>query len=150
LRTGIVRRSLGVMKRIVFLLLAGLFFSAGRLGGAPAPTPDDDKMGTIAGTAIQRSVGDGWLGLELKDSTFVLTFYNAKKKPVAADKSGAAMRWPVHYQPNDERTELLPTGDPAVLASDYTVRPPYSFKLHITLLGGDPNAVESYVIDFGG
>jgi hypothetical protein len=136
------------MKRIVFLLLAGLLLPSVRLGAAPA---DDDKMGTIAGTPISRSVGDGWLGLELKDSTFVLTFYNAKKKPVAADKSGAVMRWSVHYQPNDERTELVPTGDPAVLASDYTVKPPYSFKLHITLLGSDPkDDVETYVIDFSG
>jgi hypothetical protein len=136
------------MKRVVFLLLAGLLLPSVRLGAASA---DDDKMGTIAGTAIQRSVGDGWLGLELKDSTFVLTFYNAKKKPVAADKSGAVMRWSVHYQPNDERTELVPTGNPAVLASDYTVKPPYAFKLHITLLGSDPkDDVETYVIDFSG
>jgi hypothetical protein len=85
--------------------------------------------------------------LELVDQAFRLTFYNAKKHPVAADKTSAVLWWPVHYQPNNERTELTPSDNPAVLASPYSVRPPYSFKLHISLLadGVDP---EDYVLDF--
>jgi hypothetical protein len=100
------------MKRFVFMMLAGLLLTAVR--GVAAP--DDEKEGTIAGTPIQRPQG-GWLGIELKDNSFVLTFYNAKKKPTPADKTGAALRWAVHYQPNDERTEITPTGDPEVFSS---------------------------------
>ncbi len=138
------------MKRFVFLMLVG-FLTSGACGfAAPAPTPDtDEKEGTIAGTPIQRPQG-GWLGLELKDNSFVLTFYNAKKKPIPADKTSAILRWPVHYQPNDERTELTPTDDPAVFSSPYSVKPPHTFILHISLLSDPKEKPESYTIDFSG
>lgn len=137
------------MKRAVFLMFAGLVLSGIRGACAPTPTPDSEKEGTISGTAIARPQG-GWLGIELKDNSFVLTFYNAKKKPTPADKTGAVLRWPVHYQPNDERTELAPSGDPAVLSSPYSVKSPHSFNLHITLLSDSKDPPESYVIDFSG
>jgi hypothetical protein len=138
------------MKRFVFLMLAGLLLSGTCGLAAPAPTPDtEEKEGTIAGMPIQRPQG-GWLGLELKDSSFVLTFYNAKKKPIPADKNSAVLRWPVHYQPNDERTELTPTSDPAVFASSYSVKPPHTFILHITLLSDSKDKPESYTVDFSG
>jgi hypothetical protein len=136
------------MKRMVLLLFAGLFLAA---GGLAAPdTPADAKEGTIDGTAIQRSQG-GWLGVQIKNDCFQLTFYNEKKKPIPADKTSAVFRWVVHYQPNDERTELVATGEPSVLASAYPVKPPHSFKLHISLLGGDDkDNVEAYTVDFSG
>jgi hypothetical protein len=138
------------MKRIALLAFAGLMFSAVCLA-ADKDKDKDDEEGTVAGMPIARTQGGGWLGLELKDSTFRLTFYNAKKKPVAADASSAAMRWTVHYQPNDERTELVPTDDPAVLASPYFVRPPHAFPLHIVLLfAGKPDASEAYSFAYSG
>ncbi|HEY1792787.1 MAG TPA: hypothetical protein VGG34_07705 [Opitutaceae bacterium] len=134
------------MRRLIFLLLAGLL-----VGGAwsrAADTPLDPKEGIIVGTPIQRPNGH-WLGLELKENHFLLHFYNAKKKPEDADASSAVLKWAVHYQPNDERTELAPTDDPSTLGSGYTIRAPHSFKLHIALFtptsGDNP---ESYVIDF--
>jgi hypothetical protein len=135
------------MKRVVFMVLAGLLLSTASALAAP-DAPADEKEGTIAGTPIKREHG-GWLGVELKEGTFHLTFYNDKKKPIAADRTSAVFRWPVHYQPNDERTELVGTDNEAILASAYPVKPPYSFKLHIALLGGDQkDDVESYTIDF--
>jgi hypothetical protein len=134
------------MKRVVFLMLAGLMIPAVR--AVADLSVDDDKMGTISGTEIKRLDGGGWLGLELKDNSFVLTFYTAKKKPTPADRSAAVLRWPVHYQPNPERTELAPTSDPAVFSSPYPVKPPHSFNLHITLLSDSKDAVESYDIAF--
>jgi hypothetical protein len=136
------------MKRIVFLMFAGLLLSGVCGLGAPSATADDEKEGTISGTPIRRPQGD-WLGIELKDNSFVLTFYNAKKKPIPADKTSAILRWAVHYQPNDERTELTPTADPAVFASPYSVKPPHTFILHITL-SDSKDKPESYDIDFSG
>jgi len=132
----------------MLLAFAGLALAVVR--GAPSPTPTpEEKEGTISGTPIQR--GENWIGIELKDSNFVLTFYNAKKKPVAADASSAVLWWPVHYQPNPERTELVPTDSPSVFASSYTVKTPHAFLLHITLLfAGKADATESYVINFSG
>ena len=134
------------MKRFVFLAFIGLCLLSARGLAADAPS-DDDKEGVILGTAIKRDAS-GWLGLELKGGTFQITFYNDKKKPVAADRSSAVLRWSVHYQPNPERTELVPTGDPSVLASSYQVKAPYAFKLHISLLAEGNSEVEGYVVDF--
>lgn len=139
------------MKRFVFALVALAVAAPLGLWAKPRPTPTPEPEGTISGTAIARPNG-GWLGLELQDHTFRLTFYDANKKPVPADVASAVLRWPVRYQPNDERTLLTPTGDPSVLASSYWVRGPLAFKLHITLLAevkGDAPP-ESYVIDFHG
>jgi hypothetical protein len=135
------------MKRIVLLAFAGLMLSSVCFA---ADKDKDDEEGTIAGLPIQRSQG-GWLGLELKDSTFRVTFYNAKKKPIPADASSIALRWTVHYQPNDERTLLVPSGDPAVMTSPYYVRPPHTFPLHIVLLfDGKPDASENYDLSYSG
>lgn len=134
-----------------FLLLALLLgvALARPVGAAAAEASKDDEMGTVSGMAIAR--GDGWLGLELKDNAFRLTFYNAKKKPVPADATSAVLRWSVHYQPNPERTELVPSGDPSVLASSYQVKAPHSFILHILLLfDGKPDASEEFTVNFSG
>lgn len=139
------------MKRTVVLAFSGLLLAAA-YGAAtrPTPTPTVEAEGTIAGIPVGRSNG-GWLGVQVEDRTFKITFYNEKKKPVPADATSAILRWPVHYQPNDERIQLLPTDDPSVLASTYVVKGPLSFKLHITLLNqSKPDTAESYVIDFNG
>jgi len=139
------------MKRIALVASLGLLLAA--VGGAaprPTPTPTEESEGTVAGVPVARAQG-GWLGVEVQDRTFRITFYNEKKKPVPADATSAILRWPVHYQPNDERIQLSPTDDPSVLASPYVVKGPLSFKLHITLLTeSKPEAAESYVIDFQG
>ncbi|HEY1848005.1 MAG TPA: hypothetical protein VGG37_02310, partial [Opitutaceae bacterium] len=61
------------MRRLFLLLVSGLVLASAARAAAAA---DDEKEGTIEGTAIKRTVGDGWLGLQLKDGTFRLTFYN--------------------------------------------------------------------------
>jgi hypothetical protein len=149
------------MKRIAFLAFVGLVLPAFHAAAdTPTPTPTEEKEGTVSGMAIHRANG-GWLGVEIKDQNFWMTFYNEKKKPVAADVGAAVFWWPVQYQPNPERTELTSTSNPAVLVSPYVVKPPYSFLLHISLLGdanagaapssgGSPPVPESYVVTFSG
>ncbi|HZZ20800.1 MAG TPA: hypothetical protein VFE25_15605 [Opitutaceae bacterium] len=134
------------MKRFLLVALTGMLLSCALVARA-ADEKDKEKEGTIVGMPIKRS-GAGWLGLELKDSNFVLTFYNDRKKPVAADRPSAVVWWSVHYQPNAERTELTPGGSPSVLASSYFVKEPHSFKVHMTLLETGTSDVESYVVDF--
>jgi len=143
LRTRMQISSVTPMKRILLMALAGLALSvAGRAADASR-----DEVGKIAGVAIARD--DGYIGLQITDDVFVLTFYNAKKKPVPAQASSAVLRWSVHYQPNVERTELLPSGDPAVLTSSYPVRAPHTFIVHILLLfDGKPDASESFIASF--
>jgi hypothetical protein len=149
------------MKRIAFFALIGLVMPAFRaVADPPTPTPTAEPEGTVAGFAIHRANG-GWLGIEVKDQNFWMTFYNEKKKPIAADASAAVLWWTVPYQSNPERTELTASSKPSVLASAYTIRPPYAFKLHITVLsdanagaatsnGAAPPAPEAYVVDYSG
>ena len=136
------------MKRIAIIAFVGLALLAVRSLPAADKAPDSEKEGTVAGLAVARAQG-GWLGVEIKGGSFQITFYDAKKKPVAADASSAVLRWPVHYQPNPERTELTSSGDSSVLASSYSVKPPHTFVLHITLLfAGKPDASESYTVNY--
>lgn len=118
----------------------------------PEAKKKEDEIGTVEGMAIPR--GEGFLGLQLIDGKFKLTFYNAKKKPVAPDVGRAALRWDPKYKVGIERAMLLPAGAHA-LASEKFVRPPYNFKLTIVLLkdnaevaeGAEPGG-ETIVVDF--
>ncbi|MBI5770564.1 MAG: hypothetical protein HZA93_22495 [Verrucomicrobia bacterium] len=105
----------------------------------------EDEIGKIEGMEIPR--GGGFLGLQVVNGTFRLSFYDAKKKPAAPDVVRAVLRWNVSYQKQPERVILVP-GDKALVA-DKTVRPPYSFKLFLSLFKGegDENA-ENLTVDF--
>ncbi len=64
----------------------------------PKAKPDPKKkkeepMGVIKGTEIKRANGT-YLGLQVINNNFVLTFYDKKKKPAAMDVTRAAARWP--------------------------------------------------------
>lgn len=114
---------------------------------APAKVEEEPK---IPGFVIPRENG-GYLGLTLENYNFRLSFYNAKKKQVAADVIRARARWPVHYKALEERTVLNLTPDGMALISNQFVRPPYVFKLFLTLFaksGEEETAVEHYVVDF--
>jgi len=111
------------------------------------------EVGKIDGFQIAR--GDrGYLGLQIVNSTFKLSFYDAKKKLIAPDVASAVLRWSVTYQKQPERALLTVSGN--ALASEKTIRPPYAFKLSILLLKeaveGGPTAGEvageSFSVDF--
>ncbi len=117
----------------------------------------EDEIGTIEGITIPRSE-NRFLGIQLVEGKFKLTFYNNKKKPVAPDVSRAVVRWDPKYKVGLERTVLTASG-PHALTSDKFVRPPYNFKLTIVLLRDTPDIPppaesatepvgETHVIDF--
>jgi hypothetical protein len=118
---------------------------------APPPSvPAAPPEGHIDGVALSRP-GGGFLGLRLVDGRFVIGFYDADKHPVPVDVAAAALRWPVHYQPADERAYLTPGGDGTVLTSDKVVRPPHRFRVFVSLFRtGSDEAVETYSVDFSG
>jgi hypothetical protein len=105
----------------------------------------------IEGVQIPRPDGR-ILAIRVVDGVFRLSFYDAKKKPMAPDIAKAALRWNNKNKLGDERTLLTPGGDDHSLTSSKIIRPPLSFKLYISLLtdsgSGEDVAAESYVIDF--
>lgn len=107
-------------------------------------------MGKVEGIEVKR--GDGYFGVELVGGNFKITFYDKKRKVIAAPFTRAALRWPVNYRPADERAVVNVSGEGKALTSSKVVKPPYQFKLYITFLaeGADESGAgtESYVVDF--
>lgn len=121
-------------------------------GAKATPKKDDgkkkDELGKIEGMTIPR--GSTFLGLQIVNGTFKLTFYNSKKKPVPPDVTRANLRWNVRTESLPERTVLNPGGDPNSLTSSKIVKPPYSFSLTIILVKGegDNAPTEIFTVDF--
>lgn len=113
--------------------------------------PKQKAPGKIKGVPVKRD-GGGFLGVEIVDGTFRISFYDEHKKPIVPDVSSIALRWPVQYQPNDEHASLFPDASGKYMTSEKIVRPPYSFKLYITLLKAtspdEGPSAKTYVIDF--
>lgn len=146
--------------KTVAALIVTLAFLPGMLVQAAAPKSGPAAKGAakaeeppakIEGMEIAREGDRGFLGIQIVDSTFKLSFYDAKKKPIDPDAVRALLRWDPKYRSGDERVVLNLEGK--ALTSPRHIRPPYNFKLFITLLsapagGGDPVASEHHVIDF--
>lgn len=124
---------------------------------SPAPKAGEKSTGKkeeppkIEGITISRGE-KGFLGIEIVNSTFKLSFYDAKKKPVAPDAARAVLRWDPKYKVGKERIVLNSDGGKS-LTNARSIRAPYNFKLFISLFkdaaeGDETGATESYVIDF--
>lgn len=158
-----------VMK--ISAVLPVLIVSLGTVFAQPAPAPKpgtaakspaakdaaaksgakkEEPPGKIEGVEIPR--GAGFLGLQVVAGTFKLTCYDAKKKPVAADFTRATVRWDAKHKVGDERAVLNPTGDGKSFGAPKPVRPPYNFKVFLTLLtegaDGQTTATETFTVDF--
>ncbi|MDP3070590.1 MAG: hypothetical protein Q8N18_09890 [Opitutaceae bacterium] len=109
----------------------------------------------IEGIEVSRGAA-GFMGVQIVGNTFKISFYDAKRKPIAADVPRAVLRWNPKNISGSERLLLTRTDDGMALTSPRIVRPPYLFKLYITLLPGaaEGEAVEgsgeTHVIDFRG
>lgn len=117
-----------------------------------AKTVKKEEPPKIEGITIPR--GKNFLGIQIVNGTFKLSFYDEKKKPIPADVPRAVLRWDPKYKVGKERLLLGPGEDGKSLTSPKNIRPPYNFKLYITLLkealeAEDP-AGETFVIDFTG
>ncbi len=103
----------------------------------------------IPGITIPRDNGT-FLGLEIAGGKFKLSFYDAKKKPMAPDVTRAVARWPNRRTDTGDWLAVLnPSGN--TLAGDKFIDPPYTFNVYLTLLqgdGDDAQAVETYVVPF--
>lgn len=111
----------------------------------PATAPVEEPA-KIDGIELPRKAG-GFLGLTVEGPRLILKFYDAEKKPVAADVARAAARWNPLNKTGDVRSVLNPAPDGMSLASTPVVKPPLVFLVYITLLDAEGKAVESVVAD---
>ena len=115
---------------------------------AKKPAPKIEEEPKIDGVTIPRSQG-GFLGLSVDNGTFKLSFYDENKKAVAADVTRATARWNASHKIGDDRTVLNPGPDGKSLIGGKPVRPPFVFKVFLTLLKGEGEeaaAVENYTV----
>ncbi len=100
----------------------------------------------IEGIEIQR--GDTYMGIQLVNGTFKLSFYDAKKQPVPPDVTRAVLRW---KNPNESlpQTDVL-NPDGQALASPKVIKPPHTFSLSIILFKGEGEdaKTENFTVDF--
>jgi hypothetical protein len=135
-------------------LALGVVSTAAFGGAAPPQKAPDGKEAEeeleVEGVEIARANGT-FLGLAVRNNNFVLGFYDEEKKPVRADMVSATLRWPVRYQPNDERTVLRVGGDGTVLTSGFVIRQPHSFRVTILLFAeGRQDSAETYTVEYRG
>ncbi len=116
---------------------------------APQPAPaEEEAEPQLPGSVIARP-GGGFLSLSVEGLHFKLSFYDAKKKPVDADAIRALARWDPPGR-DQQRSVLNPAGDGKSLTGNVQVRPPYVFKVFLTVIGSDEKVIESHVVDFRG
>jgi hypothetical protein len=105
----------------------------------------------IKGIAVPRGER-GFMGIEMVGGNFKISFYDTKKKPIPPDVTRAALRWDAKYKVGQERLVLNPDADGKSLSNPKTIRPPYNFKLFITLIKEatekEEPVGETHVVDF--
>ena len=107
------------------------------------------ESATIPGIVIERKSKKGYLGLELVDFKYKLTFYGEDKEPIKADVPRALFRWPRKNRSGTERYLLSAGSEASVLTSPRNVKPPFNFRLFIVLLDDDEETKsETYVVQF--
>lgn len=106
----------------------------------------------IPGVTINRPNGT-FLGLEVVDSKFKLSFYDKKKKPMAIDVTRATARWPNTRSATVAWNFTVLNASGKALIGSKPALPPYSWNVILTLLqgeGDDAKAVETYTVPFRG
>ena len=123
---------------------------------AKTPAKKDDKKKVeepkIPGITLTRANGS-LLGLEIVGGKLKLSFYTAKKKPMAVDVTRANARWPnlKSATTGDYRTVL--NGSGTALIGERPIMPPFAFNVYVNLIQGEgetAKTVESFVVPLHG
>lgn len=116
----------------------------------PAPAPvvpaPAEEPAVIEGLEIARQ-GGGYLGITVDGVRLVMKFYDAEKKPAPVNVARASARWDPVNKTGEVRSVLNAGPDGQSLVSTPVLKPPFVFKVYLTLLDADGNAVESAVAD---
>lgn len=137
------------MKSFAALLLVLITFGA-LVAAQPAGKTQgkSTEPAKITGTEVARP-GKGFIGLEVVGGNFRLSFYDEKREPVSPAAVKAVLRWTPANRTGSEFYALEPSADGKALTSPKTVRPPYQFKLFLSLFAAGAEApFESHTIDF--
>lgn len=131
------------MNARLFLTFATCFLL---LFPASAATPEEKPEGEIEGITIARPDGR-WLGLTMEGPRLFLTFYDKEKHPEIPDVASVTVRL-LFASRNPERGVMSPTPDGQRLTFIRPIRPPWNFKIFLTLINPQGQALESHNVDY--
>lgn len=135
------------MKRLGKSYWLSLFVILGALRAAPVLKPPELP---ITGVNLARSAG-GWINVEVTGHRFALRFFDAGKKPVAADRAGGIIRYVYTSKEDKAPAPLARSEDGQTLVSPARIRPPHVFHLHVVLRSERPREPdESYNFRYPG
>lgn len=131
--------------------LLSLCVALSALRSEPAAKPEETKPELPkTGVNLARPAG-GWLNVEVVGNRFVLSFFDAEKKPVPADRPGGVVRYVYTARENKPPAPLAPSEDGLKLVTPARIRPPHVFRVYIVLRGERPeDADESYNFRYPG
>ena len=115
---------------------------------AAQPAPKAGEPAKIPGVEIARPA-KGFLGLQVSGGNFILSFYDENRQPVPPAAARAVLRWTPTNRTGSEFYVLETAADGKALTSPKTVRPPYQFRLVLSLFAaGAENPFETHNVDF--
>jgi hypothetical protein len=114
------------------------------LVAAPLRAADEQPALPDTGMNIARGTG-GWINIEAAENRLTLRFFDANKTPVTPDVDRGVVRV-VYPAREDVRVVLNLEGDS--LRSPPTVRPPWVFRIYVTLSRDGVPEAESYVVPY--
>ncbi len=107
----------------------------------------EDATPVVPGIIVQRKDGRH-VALAVEGSRFVLRFLDEEKRLTSADSSRALARWKAVGLNGEERSVLNADSDGQVLRGNVVVQRPYHFKVFVTLLDANGEAIESLTVDY--
>jgi len=107
-----------------------------KAGPAKKEVKKEAPLPKIPGTVLNRPNGT-FLGLEVVNGNFKLTFYDKKHKPMGVDVTRATARWPNTRSAAVQWNRTVLNGSGTTLVGAKPVFPPFTFSVHIILLQGD-------------
>lgn len=132
-------RPLPLLAAALFALSPVLFAQTAPSAATAAPAAEEAEEPKIAGVTLKRPDGR-FLGVETEGVVMKITFYDAEKKPEAADAIRISARW------TDSRprfTVLLPASA-ETLVSPGVLNRPFSYIVYLALVGADEKVMETH------
>lgn len=106
---------------------------------SPATEASEGVETSIPGVVLTRPDGR-FLGVETEGMSMKVTFYDAEKKPEAADVIRITARW---QDGRPRNTVLLPSGGETLVSPPHLTRP-FSYIVYLALVGADEQVKESH------
>lgn len=129
---------------LIYVVLIGFVSGLSAEPGKPvALEPELPKTGVN----LPRDDG-GWINVAVDGSSFVVSFFDDQKAPVAANVQHGLVRYSYAAKSKD-RTVLTRSADGRTLISPTNVKPPLVFRVHIALFNEGPgDLAETYAFSY--